>query len=129
MAPASSSDRLPSRAACRSAQALVHGDARAAGRRVAPTRRHLLLSALSEVARAAPADLDLPRLRPLGHGQRESQNAVLITGGDVLGVDRRAEPELAAEAALRTLADQELVALVLFEASLGGDCQNLGFRP
>jgi hypothetical protein len=62
----------------------------APSRRLGATLADLLLP-------ASPADLNLPRTRSLGDRQRQSQDAIVVARADVLRVDRRAEPELAAK--------------------------------
>jgi hypothetical protein len=69
-----------------------------------PVARGLRAALVDPLAPAAP-DLDLPRLSPLRHGEHQGQNPVVIARGDVLGIDRRPETELAAEATLRSLGD------------------------
>jgi hypothetical protein len=67
----------------------------------------------------------LPRLRPLRHRQGERQHAVVIARDDVLGVDRRTETELATKATLRSLGNEELVALVWLEPPFRPDGEDL----
>jgi len=73
----------------------------------------------------SPADLNLPWTRSLGDRQGESQDAIVVARADVLGVDRRTEPKLAPEAPLRPLANEELVAFVLLEPTLGAYGEHL----
>ena len=78
-----------------------------------------------DLSLVASADLDLPRLRPLRHRQGERQHALVVARRDVLGVDRRTETELATEATLRSLGNEELVALVWLEPPFRPDGEDL----
>src|SRR5687767_4954449 len=52
--------------------------------------------------------LDLARLGALGDGQLDLQDAVVVAGVDAVGVEAVTEEQLAAEGAVRPLADQVL---------------------
>src|SRR5215212_1182378 len=73
---------------------------------------------LPDVARPAAADLDLPGTGSLRDGQGEREDAVLVARLDAVDIDRRAEPELAAEATLGPFAHDELISLLLLEPPL-----------
>src|SRR5215212_7433158 len=59
------------------------------------------------------ADCDLPRLRLLGDRDPQGQDAGVVTGGDVLGVERLTEEQLAGEHTERALGNLHLDVVAL----------------
>lgn len=94
--------------------------------RTAPGRRHAILCLLGGgrvdgFFVGFAGDFDAARLGPVGDRNRDGEDAVLVGGVDLFGVEPVAEKELTAEAALATFAGDDLVAIDGLPVPLGSD--------